>query len=122
MVIPTLSASFTNALKDYFTSQTNLILVDQGGDLTVEGSITGYDPAAPQAIQGNETAALNRMTITVNVKFTNRTNEKQNFESNFSEYFDYPSAQPLSSIQDQNIKDITDKLVQDIFNKAVVNW
>jgi hypothetical protein len=121
-VIPTLSTSFTNALKDYFTSQTNLILVDRGGDLTVEGAITGYIPAAPVAIQGNETAALNRMTITVNVKFTNRTNEKQNFETSFSRYTDYPSSQPLPSIQDQKIKEITDQLVQDIFNKAVVNW
>lgn len=121
-VVPTLSTSFTDALKDYFTSQSNLNLVDHGGDLTVEGSITGYDPASPVAIQGNETAAMNRMTITVNVKFTNRTNEKQNFESNFSRYKDYNSTQPLPSIQEQIIKDITDQLVQDIFNKAVVNW
>jgi len=114
-VVPTLSTSFTDDLKDYFTSQSNLVLVDHGGDLTVEGSITGYDPAAPVAIQGNETAAMNRMTITLNVKFTNRTNEKQNFESNFSKYVDYPRSQPLPSIQDRIIKEINDQLVQDIF-------
>ena len=121
-VVPTLSTSFTDGLKDYFTSQSNLTLVDHGGDLTVEGSITGYDPAVPKAIQGNETAAENRMTITVNVKFTNRTNEKQNFETSFSEYIEYNSTIPLASIQDQNIKQIIDKLVMDIFNKSVVNW
>lgn len=121
-VVPTLSTSFTDALKDYFTSQSNLVLVDHGGDLTVEGAITSYDPASPVAIQGNETAAMNRMTIGVNVKFTNRTNEKQNFETGFSRYKDYPSSQPLPSIQDQIIKEINDQLVQDIFNKAVVNW
>jgi hypothetical protein len=122
VVVPTLSTTFTNALKDYFISQSHLILVESGGDLTVEGTITGYEPAMPVAIQGNETAAQNRMTITVNVKFTNRTNEKQNYETVFSEYKDYPSSQPLPTIQDQNIKEINDKLVQDIFNKAVVNW
>lgn len=122
VVVPTLSTTFTDALKDYFTSQSHLILVDHGGDLTVEGAITGYDPVAPVAIQGNETAAMNRMTITVNVKFTNRTNDKQNFETSFPEYIDYSSSQPLPSIQEQNIKVIIDKLVQDIFNKAVVNW
>ena len=121
-VVPTLSTSFTDALKDYFTSQTNLNLVDHNGDLTVEGSITGYEPASPVAIQGNETAALNRMTITVNVKFTNRTNEKQNFETSFSRYVDYNSSQNLVSIQETLIKEINDQLVQDIFNKAVVNW
>jgi hypothetical protein len=121
-VVPTLSTTFTDALKDYFTSQTNLVLVDHGGDLTVEGAITGYEPASPVAIQGNETAALNRMTITVNVKFTNRTDEKQNFETKFSRYVDYNSSQNLPSIQDALIKQIDDQLVQDIFNKSVVNW
>jgi hypothetical protein len=121
IVVPTLSNTFTNALKDYFTSQSNLTLVERNGDLTVEGSITGYEPGTPQAIQGNEQAAMNRMTITVNVKFTNRINEKQNFETAFSRYVDYP-VQPLPPIQDQLIKSIDDLLVQDIFNKAVVNW
>lgn len=121
-VVPTLSTSFTDELKDYFISQSNLILVDQGGDLTLEGSITGYEPAAPVAIQGNETAALNRMTITVNVKFTNRTNEKQDFETSFSRYVDYSSSTPLPTIQAQLIQQINDQLVQDIFNKSVVNW
>ncbi len=121
-VVPTLSTAFTDDLKDYFTAQSNLSLVDRGGDLTLEGAITGYEPASPVAIQGNETAAMNRMTITVNVKFTNRTNEKQNFESSFSRYIDYNSTQPLPSIQDQLIKEINDQLVKDIFDKAVVNW
>ncbi len=119
--MPALSSTFTNALKDYFTTQTSLVLVDRGGDLTIEGAITVYDPGSPIAIQGNETAAKNRMTITVRVKFTNRTNEKQNFETSFSRYTDY-NVQPLPPIQDQLIKDVTDQLVIDIFNKAVVNW
>ncbi|MCX6252486.1 MAG: LptE family protein [Bacteroidetes bacterium] len=121
-VIPTLSTAFTDNLKDYFTSQTNLVLVSRGGDLTIEGSITGYEPAFPTAIQGNETAAMNRMTITVNVKFTNKTNDKQNFESSFTRFADYPISEPLPSVQDGLIKTINDQLVQDIFNKAVVNW
>ncbi|MFH1159353.1 MAG: LptE family protein [bacterium] len=120
-VVATLSRDFTEALQNYFTSQTNLILVDQNGDLNLEGSITGYT-VQPVAIQGNETAALNRMTITVKVEFTNKTDEKQNFESSFSRYLDYPSSQNLVSVQDQLIDQINEQLVQDIFNKAVVNW
>lgn len=121
LVVPNLSRALTDALRDYFTSQTNLILVDKGGDLNIEGAITGY-AVQPIAIQGNETAAMNRLTITVNVKFTNRTDEKQNFETAFSRYEDYQSALNLSSVQDALIKQIDDMLVQDIFNKAVVNW
>ena len=122
LVVPTLSRVFTDALKDYFTSQTNLILVDRNGDLNLEGAITGYS-IQPIAIQGNETAAMNRMTITVTVNFTNKKNEKQNFENkSFSRYEDYPSNPGLVKVQDQLIKDINDALIQDIFNQSVVNW
>jgi hypothetical protein len=121
LVVPTLSRSFTDALRNYFTSQTNLNLVDRSGDLNVEGTITQY-VVIPVAIQGNETAAMNRLTIAVNVKFSNKTDPKQNWESTFARYQDYSSAYNLSSVQDGLIRDITDQLVQDIFNKAVVNW
>ena len=122
LVVPTLSRVFTDALKDYFTSQTNLILVDRNGDLNLEGAITGYS-VQPVAIQGNETAAMNRLTIIVTIKFTNKKNEKQNFENKtFSRYQDYPSSQNLAAVQDQLIKLIDDQLISDIFNQAVVNW
>jgi hypothetical protein len=122
IVIPTLSRDLTEALRDYFTSQTSLTLTNSGGDLIVEGTITGYEAGKPVAIQGNETAALNRMTITVSVKFTNRKDEKQNYEQSFSRYMDYSSTQPLSAVQNQLIEEINKQLVQDIFNKSVVNW
>ncbi len=121
LVVPTLSRNLTEALQSYFTSQTNLILVDRNGDLHLEGSITGYT-VQPQAISGKEVAQLNRLTITVQVTFTNKFDKKQNFESNFSRYLDYPSSQNLVSVQDNLITEINDQLVQDIFNKAVVNW
>ncbi len=122
LIQPILSQNFTEALKDKFQSQTNLELVSRGGDMNFEGSITGYN-ASPIAIQsGTDLAAQTRLTITVNVKFTNSKNEKQNFESTFSRYADYESSKSLSSEEDRLIKEINDQLVQDIFNKAVVNW
>jgi hypothetical protein len=121
LVIPTLSRTITDALRDYFTSQTNLVLVDRSGDLSLDGTITQY-LVQPVAIQGNETAAMNRLTIMVNIKFTNKTDTKQNWETTFSRYQDYSSTYNLASVQDGLIKEITDQLVQDIFNKAVVNW
>ncbi len=122
LVVPTLSRVLTDGLKDYFTSQTKLILVDHNGDLEIEGAITSYT-IQPIAIQGNETAAQNRLTISVTVKFINRKNEKQNFENKtFSRYQDYSSTQNLSALQDQLIKQIDDQLIQDIFNQCVVNW
>jgi len=121
LVVPTLSRTVTDGLRDYFTSQTNLVQVDRGGDLVLDGSITQYF-VQPVAIQGNETAAMNRLTITVSVKFTNKTDPKQNWESSFSRYQDYASSYNLSAVQEGLIAEITNQLVQDIFNKAVVNW
>lgn len=121
LVVPTLSRDFTESLKDYFTSQTSLNLVDRNGDLRIEGAITGY-AVSPVAIQGNEQAALNRLTITVAVKFTNTTDEKQNYETNFSRYQDYSSTQQLVAVQATLIEEINKQLVQDIFIKSVANW
>ncbi len=120
LVVPTLSRSLTNALRDYLTSQTSLQMVDRNGDLELTGNITGY-AVTPVAIQGNETAAMNRLTITVNIKFVNKKNPKQNFDQAFSRYQDYPVAD-LSTVQDRLNAVIIDQLVQDIFNKSVVNW
>lgn len=122
LVQPTLSQSFTEALKDKFSQQTKLSLVNNNADLLFEGAITGYS-TQPIAIQGNEVAAMNRLTITISVKFTNRKDDKQSFETSFSRYQDYPSSPALNSSKEEElIKQIDDALVEDIFNKAVVNW
>ena len=118
---PTLRQSLTEAVKDIFTSQTNLGIVSQSGDLNFEGEITNY-LTAPVAIQSNDQAALNRLSITISVKFVNAKDEKQNFETTFSRYADYSSAQSLSAVQDELIRQINEQLVQDIFNKAMINW
>lgn len=121
LVYPTLSSTFTDALRDRFTSQTRLDLVNFNGDLSIEGKITGY-AIQPIAIQGNDVAAKNRLTITVKVTFVNKYDESQNFEESFSRFEDYDSSSNLNDVQDQLIETITEALVDDIFNKAVVNW
>ncbi len=121
IVVPTLSQTFTQALRDRFSTQTRLTLVNYNGDMDIEGSITGY-AVQPEAIQANQTAALNRLTITVEVKFTNKIDEKQNFEQSFARYEDYQSTQSLSAVQDGLIQDINTALIDDIYNKTVINW
>jgi outer membrane lipopolysaccharide assembly protein LptE/RlpB len=118
---PSLSQVFTEKMKDKFVSQTNLTLTNGPGDLQFEGSITDYF-TQPTAIQGNEQAALNRLTITVKVKFVNTKDEKQNFESVFSRFTDYDSRANLSTVESELINEICNQLVDDIFNKAVINW
>lgn len=121
IVQPTLSQTFTDALRDKFASQTNLAMIPKGGDLHFEGEITGYS-TEPVAITGQQQAALIRLKITVNVRFTNKYSEKDNFETNFSRYEDYSSSLNLNAVEADLIAKITEALVEDIFNKAVVNW
>ena len=118
---PTLSQTFTEALRDKLSSQSHLSLTTKGGDLSFEGSITGY-ATSPIAIQSTDQAALNRLTITVNVKYTCSFDEKKNFDQSFTRYADYTSAQSLTSVEDGLIHDINDQLVQDIFNRALNDW
>ncbi|MDP2424436.1 MAG: LptE family protein [Bacteroidales bacterium] len=121
LIQPSLSQTFSDALRDKFMSQTSLSMVQRAGDLAIEGAITDYS-TQPIAITGDQTAALNRLTITVKVKFTNRFDEKQGFEENFSRFEDYASNLALSAVEEGLIAQITEALVQDIFNRAVVNW
>ena len=121
LVQPTLSQSLTEALKERLIGETSLSLVEQNGDLRFEGAITNY-AVTPVAIQQNETAAMNRLSVTIHIKFINNLDEKLSYESNFMRYEDYASTSDLSAVEDQLIKSINAQLVEDLFNKAVVNW
>ncbi len=121
LVAPTLSQKLTDGMRDKFTSETSLDLVNEGGDLILEGSITRYR-TSPVAIQGDDQAALNRLTITIEVTYTNTFEENMSFESSFSRYADYSSSDNLNDIQEGLIEEINVMLIEDVFNKAVVNW
>ncbi|MBD79362.1 MAG: hypothetical protein CL840_10605 [Crocinitomicaceae bacterium] len=118
---PTLSQEFTEALRDIFLVQTRLDLVKTDGDLQFSGKITGYS-TAPVGIQADEIAAQNRLTITVQVKFVNKSDESKNYESSFTQYADYDSNKPLNEVESELVKEINELLTQQIFNKAVSNW
>jgi hypothetical protein len=121
LINPTLSNDFTTALRDAMMNQTSLDMVESGGDLAFEGEIVDYR-TTPVAITAGQTAALNRLTITVNVRFVNLFDETKNFETKFSHYEDYPSDQELNSVQESLTGTIIEALVEDVFNKALVNW
>ena len=121
LVNPLLSDNFTTALRDAMTNQTTLDMVESGGDLAFEGEITDYK-TNPVAITSGQTAAMNRLTVTVKVRFSNRIDDTKDFEQTFSRYEDYPSDQDLNSVQESLTSTIIEQLVEDIFNKALVNW
>lgn len=121
LINPMLSQNFTTALKDKIQGQTPLTIVSSDGDYSLEGEITNYN-ISPVAIQGNDTPAMNRLTITVRVRFYNKFDETLNFDQTFSRYADYSATQNLSSVENTLVDQINEALTDDIFNKAFVNW
>jgi hypothetical protein len=122
LVEPTLSQRFTQDLQDLFTRQTNLTLTKSNGDLYFSGEITGYR-ITPMSASANQTAAQNRLTITVNVRFVNKLIEKDDFEKQFSFYSDFDAnAQLTGSLQEAAFDEIMERITQDIFNASVAKW
>jgi len=122
LVEPSLSQTFTQELLDLFTRQTNLTTVTSNGDLHFSGEITGYR-VTPMSATSDQTAAQNRLTITVNVRYINKTNEKKDFEKQFSFYSDYGATVQLTgSVLEAALDEIIDRLTQDIFNASVGEW
>lgn len=121
IVVPSLAQSFSEALKDRFISQTNLKLQQRDGDLSFNGAITNYR-ITPVGIQGNETAAQNRLTITVKVEYTNNVDPDASWTESFNQFGDFSASQSLSSVEATLIDDINAKLTLDIFNKVASNW
>lgn len=118
---PTYSQEFTESLKDIFLQQTKLDIVTKNGDMQITGEITGYT-AQPLAITGNQVSALNRLSITVKVKFVNTLEEKNNFEKPFTRYVDYDPSEQLSVVEERLIPVINEQLTQDILQAAIGNW
>jgi len=120
---PSLAQTMTESLRDFVQRQTRFTLLPSGGDLNYEGEITGYS-VAPVAITGGATdqASLNRLTITVKVKYTDDIEDRYSFDGNFSRFADFPSTTDISSVEDALIKEITDQITQDIINRSIYAW
>jgi len=118
---PSLSQRFTEKLRDMVSSQTNLALMSQNGDLQFEGFIADYN-IAPVAVQSTDQASLNRLTISVNVKYSNRFDATKNFEQSFTRFADYSSQKSIESMEPELVQEIFRQITEDVFNRAFNNW
>jgi len=122
LVQPGIERTFTLKLQDIVQNQTNLNLVRTNGDLTYEGEITNYT-ITPMAATADLTAAQNRLSVTINVRYTNKNKETDNFEKPFSFYFDYPGDQQLIGSSLTSALDVIfERITQDVFNESLAKW
>ncbi len=116
-----MASIFNNQLKDTYANHTRLIQVKRNGDLKVEGEITQYSQRN-KSVNSEGVSAQTELSMTVNVRFTNNKNHKEDFERQFTATQSYESTRSLNSVQEelvtQMVKDITDQ----IFNATVANW
>jgi hypothetical protein len=122
LVEPGIDRTFTLTLQDLIQNQTNLNLVKNGADLTYEGEIIDYR-ISPMTATADQQASQNRLKIRVNVRFTNKKTEKDDFEKTFEFFYDYPAnAQLNGSTLNKALDEIFERITQDIFNESLAKW
>jgi len=118
---PIYAQQLTEAYKSLLLSQSPLKLAENDGELQYEGFITEYR-VTPVAIQGNETASLNRLTITVKLKYINTLEPELSFDKTFSKFADFDATSDLQSVQASLWETINDQLMQEFYNASLGNW
>jgi hypothetical protein len=122
LVEPGIDRTFTLALQDILQNQTNLNLAKNGADLTYEGEIVDYR-ISPMTATADQQASQNRLKIKVNVRFSNKKKETDDFEKTFEFYYDYPATTQLQGATlNTALKEIFDRITQDIFNESLAKW
>ncbi|WP_307300497.1 LptE family protein [Flavobacterium sp. SORGH_AS_0622] len=122
LVEPGIDRTFTLTLQDLIMNQTNLNLVSNGGDLKYEGEITDYR-ITPMTATADQQAAQNRLSIRVQVRFSNKKKETDDFEKSFEFYYDFPGRDlPTGSVLNEAIRVIFERITQDIFNESLAKW
>ncbi len=118
---PGLDRDFTNAVQEMLLNQTNLELTNVNGHLIYEGEIVEYR-VSPMTATAEQTAAQNRITMAVNVRYLNTLNEDDEFEKRFSFFYDFDATVQLQSVQAEAHELIFERITQDIFNESLAKW
>ena len=113
--------TFTQKLQNTIQNQTNLDLVTSGGDLLYEGEIVEYR-ITPMASNASQQSSQNRMTISINVRYSSKNSEDDNFEKRFSFYHDYDANLLPSAVLNEALEIIYERITQDIFNESLAKW
>jgi len=118
---PGLDRDFTNAVQEMLLNQTNLEITTVNGHLIYEGEIIEYR-VTPMTATAQQTAAQNRLTMAVNVRFFNTLDDEDDFEKRFSFFYDFDAIVQLQSIQAEAHEILFERITQDIFNESLAKW
>ncbi len=122
LVYDMLAIKFNEELRDIYDKQTRLNQVKSGGDLQIEGSITGY-ALTPLSIGSDALAAETRLTLTIKVTFIDNSNPDVSFEDrSFTANRTFASSYALNDVQEALVDEMIEEIVDQIYNATVANW
>ena len=121
MVNPQLSNALTEGIRDLYQRQTRLQILRKGGDLELEGEIVGYD-IAQGAIGADSYASESKLTIRVNVHFTNNIYPEDSFDKTYSASQTFDASRLLTDVQDELCAIIIQEIAENIYNDTVAKW
>ncbi len=118
---PALPQNLAEALREKLRTETRLKQSNTAPDIEFKGTVVDFRVTS-EAPRPGESTAINRLTIITAIEYINNKYEKKGWKNNFSFFYDFPSNQSLSAIQDEAITVISDQMMEDIFNKAFTDW
>ena len=86
-----------------------------------EGEITRYEQRN-KSVSAEGYSAMTELTMTVNVRFKNNKNHKEDFEEQFTASQSYETTLSLNSVQDELVTKMVRDICEQIFNRTVANW
>jgi hypothetical protein len=121
LVYAPLSNNLSDGIRDLFQRQTRLEQVRRGGNLEIEGEITGY-ALTPMAVSADSYAAETKLTITLKVRFTNNIAPEESFEKTYTAYQTFDASQMLNDVQDELCNTMIAEIADQIYNDTVAKW
>ncbi len=120
-IVPGLNEAFRNMLIDRIEQQTNLVQVENNGDITFQGEITNYK-VSPVALTAGQTAAQNRLSISIKIDYINRKNEAENVQKTYTWYYDYPADLTRDQVAPEAHKKILETILDNLFSDTLAKW
>jgi hypothetical protein len=124
-VDPQLSPQLTDKFKQKISSQTKLTQIQtDNADYDVSAYVSEYNVTT--AGVANQTASINRLTVTVHLALKNRLADQKlgtpDFETDISRNFDFPATQSLTDAEASLTPQVVQQLTDDMFNRLFSNW
>lgn len=121
LVYPPLEQRFNEEMKDVFTRNTRLQMVEQNADMEIEGEIVEY-ALTPMAVQEDAFASETKLTLTVRMRFRNNKLDVPEIEERLSADRTFSSNTVFDTVQDELINELIEEIVDQIFNATMANW